>query len=284
MILVLISVLYSNILSGKTRSISTTRLVSTSGAGAGSILLEEGLFLNPASLSFFKNASFYLQQSKTKAAESDQELQDSLGVIVADTKGSLNGALGFQKINQGRNSTKVFSLASAAAMGENSSMGFNYHYFRESNEIGDTGEFGYRSYYTTNVATTHIIDPVLSMGIIVEDPTNTLREDSDPDNVIVGFQYIFKTYIILMADAGTTYRDRNSGQFLYRLGAQVKFLNDFYLRGGFSRDQTLSVNEKKSGLGVTWVQPKLSFNLAYQDIEQGTELNKEVSLSMSYRF
>ena len=77
---------------------------------------------------------------------------------------------------------------------------------------------------------------------------------------------------------------------MYRGAIQLTFLSDFFIRGGISRDLT-NGEEKITGLGISWVQPRLTFDFAFEDIEsQKDGLNQDLrnfrqgALSMSYRF
>ena len=70
----------------------------------------------------------------------------------------------------------------------------------------------------------------------------------------------------------------------------MKIYNDFYLRAGFFDDKIQQ--EKGSGFGIGWIQPKLTFNFAVKNystfesviLKQENEEIKESSFSVSYRF
>ncbi|MGB0453630.1 MAG: hypothetical protein ACPGJV_07930 [Bacteriovoracaceae bacterium] len=281
-ILVYIKPSYSEI-----RPQSTTRLVSTGGTGVGSILLEEAIVLNPASIAFFRDSSFFYQKNKLTNLDTDQKDGDSFSIIAADAKGSFKGAAGFHKDEDGETARQKISGAMASAVSENSSFGLNFNYIKDTELL--SGNSNKESYKNVNLGVTHIVSPDFTLGVVIEDVT---QSDPFEDDIILGAQYIFKKHFMLMADIGSLYKSENLNQnFLYRMALQIQFLSDFYLRGGFSRKRT-SVEERTSGLGVSWVQPKLSFDLAYQNVETYSIVDSSVqaqnlrstSFSFSYRF
>lgn len=293
-LIIVTGVVYTKVVHSEIRDQTTSRLVSTAGTGVGSILLEESAVLNPASVAFFNNSSLYYQQTKVSNSADRSQLSDAMSVIATDGKGGLKGSFGYHKNEVGLDKRQKFSLTAASAGGKSSSVGINISQFKDT--IFEEGQVVENEYRTMSLGVTHIVSPSMSFGVIIEDPTKA--SNVDPDLAIVGFHYQIHQYISLMADAATVYRGNNINEkYLYRGAIQLTFLSDFFLRAGVSRDRTRDYEERTSGLGLSWVQPKLTFDLAFQDIEKLYPINsdnedflnqpdtlREASFSISYRF
>lgn len=282
-----VALVYTNISYSEIRPQKTSRLVSTAGTGVGSVLLEEAAVLNPASMAFFKSSAIYYQQSKLDDSTSNDRVADSFSVIVADAKGAMKGTAGYHKNTIGTDEEERISLTAASAGGKASSVGINVSQYKVTVDNGIVREE--TKYRTMDIGVTHIVSPELSLGIIIQDPTKS--DNTRTDLGLVGFQYQLHDYISLMGDLGTAYRGTNINErYLYRGAIQLTFLSDFFIRGGISRDLT-NGEERITGLGLSWVQPRLTFDFAFEDIESSPQGSTEAArnfrqgaLSMSYRF
>ena len=283
---------------GRVHDYETTRLKSTAGAGVGSILLNEAAILNPAPIAFFTNSSIYLQRESfeyippagaQKAPKSDFDRSEAQGVIVADSKGSLHGALSYQKQREGIHQRRRFSVGLASTLTENSSFGVLFRdtkdeRFFEGNIDGDEDE--YRQLVFGN---TYVFGPHFTVGAIVIDPFKKKREDT---RAIVGVQYIVENILTFMFDVGTNYNSNMAETRLFRGAFQLNFFEDLFLRGGVFEDRAL--DEKGSGFGVAWVGPKLVFEVSFKSTKDlGLKENRaderafkmeETSLAISYFF
>jgi hypothetical protein len=284
--LLLVALVYTNFVHSEIRQQKTSRLISTAGTGVGSILLEDAAVLNPASLAFFNNSAIYYQQTKLDNANSSDRVADAYSVIVADAKNAMKGTMGYHKNTIGTDEEERVSLTAASAGGEASSVGINISQYKLTVDNGIVREE--KKYRTMDIGVTHIVSPEMSIGIIIQDPAKS--DNSKIDLGIFGFQYQLHNYIAVMGDIGTAYRGTNINEkYLYRGALQLTFLSDFFIRGGISRDLT-NGEERITGLGISWVQPRLTFDFAFEDIESSPEGSTETTqfrqgaLSMSYRF
>lgn len=285
--LLLVAVVYTNLAHSEIRPQKTSRLVSTAGTGVGSILLEEAAVLNPASLAFYNHSAIYYQQTKLNDTHNNDRLADAFSVIVADAKGGLKGTMGYHKNEIGNDKEERISLTAASAGGKASSFGINVSQYKTITDNGLVKEE--KEYRTMDFGVTHIVSPELSFGIIIQDPTKS--DNSRVDKALIGFQYQMHEFVALMADIGTVYRGVNINEkYLYRGAFQLNLLSDFFVRAGTSRDLT-DGEERITGLGMSWVQPKLTFDFAFEDIEKAPkEQNqqaanfRQAAFSISYRF
>lgn len=285
--LLTVAVVYTNFAYSEIRPQKTSRLVSTAGTGVGSILMEEAAVLNPASLAFYDHSALYYQQTKLNNTNNNDKLADSFSVIVADAKGALKGTMGYHKNQVGGDSEERISVTAASAGGKASSVGVNVSQYKVITDTGLVKEE--KKYRTIDLGVTHIVSPELSFGIIIEDPSKS--DSSRVDKALVGFQYQMHEFVALMADIGSVYRGVNINEkYLYRGALQLTFLSDFFVRVGTSRDLT-NGEERITGLGMSWVQPKLTFDFAFEDIEKAPDSPAEqaanyrqAAFSISYRF
>jgi hypothetical protein len=65
---------------------------------------------------------------------------------------------------------------------------------------------------------------------------------------------------------------------------QIKFFTEVYLRAGYFNDK--GMEEKGTGVGLGWVQPRLAIEAALKNSKGFTSSKtaRETSFSLSYRF
>ncbi|WP_127715552.1 hypothetical protein [Halobacteriovorax sp. HLS] len=273
---------------GRILEYETTRLKSTAGAGVGSLLVEESIFLNPAAITFFNVSTFYFQKVNTEQTQDNQgtSKSDAMSFIAADTKGALKGAVAYTKQTKGQEYRQTIGGSMASAMGKTSSFGVSYQHIEE--EVLDENLVATKEKYKKfTLGVTRLLSPSFTMGIVAIDP---LRERPQDSKVLLGFQYVFQDIISLMLDGGADYKTGLSESLVWKTAAQVKFLDSFFLRFGTYRDKALK--ERGSGAGVSWVQPKLTVDVALKNskleeddfLKQKGEKIQETSFSLSYRF
>ena len=253
---------------------------------AGAIRLLEQL--NPAAISFFTTSTFYFQKVSTEQTPDGGEMSeaDAISFIASDTKGALKGAIAYTKQKKGDDKRTTLGGSMASPLGKTSSFGVSYQHITETtvDEFHQSKEENYKKF---TLGVTRILTPDFTMGIIAIDP---LRERPQDSKAIIGFQYVFKDIISVMFDGGADWKNNLSSTLVWKTAAQVKFLDNFYLRFGTYRDKALK--ERGSGAGISWVQPKLTIEAALKNskLEEDDNLNQrgekvqETSLSMSYRF
>lgn len=272
------------------QKIETTRMKSTAGTGVGSILVDEATMLNPASISFFNLSAIYLQKSgsDTELFRPDEHRlnisSDYLGVVVSDTKGRLKGSGSFFRQKETEFVKKRFAGSLAHPIGKKSAFGTTFSHLRTERRYGPKNETKLNQF---TFGVTHAINKQFTLGLVAIDPFQKNPEDTMN---IIGAQYVFKGFIVLMADMGTDYHSGLSKSMLYRGAMQIKIFKDFYLRAGYFRDRKKS--EKGMGAGIGWVGPKLMLEAAIKNSEQAKIIDnknhqydlKETSFSLSYRF
>ncbi len=123
--------------SAKLRKMVSTRLMSTSGAGIGAVLLNESAFLNPASTYFFKESSFYYQKGSSKLQEASEKRVDGYGdgsneaFLITDTSSALKGSFSYQHQRENGERRKRLTSSASTHMSKNSSFGVLYRYTQD---------------------------------------------------------------------------------------------------------------------------------------------------------
>lgn len=269
----------------------TTRLKSTAGAGAASLLVEESTVLNPASIAFFNLSSIYVQKAGVEKLtnnqnESKETKDDQIGVIISDSNPTLSGSFSYLNHGEGDARRKRFALSTASTIGKSSSLGAAIRrtedrFFSQGSEIN-------KEKYTQLVfGVTHAVNESFSFGAFVTDPQRKKKTDS---TYTLGMQYVYANFLTLMADAGAPFSKKGSSEIFYKLASQFRILDDFFFRVGTFNDKFL--DEKGNGLGAGWIQPKLSIEVSYKntrssekiEISRSSSSIKETSFSLSYRF
>ncbi len=268
--------------------ISTTRLKSTAGTGVGALLVDEATVLNPASISFFKVSSIYIQKAGTEITPdsssplSVNDSEENLLFIASDSKGEVDGSISYSKQDERFGKVSRLAASASSAVGDRSALGFSYSTTkREGN-----GPLP-KKIKQIAAGVTHAITPEFTFGIVVPD---ILGEDPLARRAIVGAQYVYKDFIALMLDAGAGWETDAKESSLVRAAVQLKIFQDFYMRFGAQEDKGLK--KKGTGAGIGWVQPRLVIEAAVAttklselpSIGQNDEEAKETSFSLSYRF
>lgn len=270
----------------------TARMKSTGGAGVGSILMNEAAVFNPASIAYFQESAIYIQKSDFRPQENSAEIpsrsktddNDTYGVIVADGKNGLAGALSYQAQQELPYFRKRFSTGFGHKFNDTSSAGFGYSFTHDYTDKDPKGE----KHHQFTVGSTHVVNDNLTIGVAYFDPMATVPEDSRTQ---IGFQWFIKSFFALMADLGADYRRGMSETLVYRGALQLSFFQDFYIRAGIFDDNALG--ERGNGVGASWIGPKLQVDLAMKDSRPNGENPKsgvipsdytETTMALSYRF
>jgi menaquinone-dependent protoporphyrinogen IX oxidase len=263
--------------------LETTRLKSTAGAGVASLLIDEATILNPAPMAFFNIASFYVQRSDQTTTTNENRiskpLSDSehISFIASDSKGMLKGSASYQKFKENNFSRKRWAIALASPIGKSSAIGINLRKTKDEKESNLT------EYTQIILGLSHVLDESFSFGLIVIDPFNKKVTDN---RGVIGLQYSYKHLLSLIFDIGGDYKEGIEETLSYKSAIQLKVFEDFYFRIGLFKDRGLL--EKGNGIGIGWVQPKLSIDFAMTNKKTNREelekLFKETSFSLSYRF
>lgn len=284
--LIISSLLISTSLLARPLNYETTRLKSTGGAGAASFLMNEATVSNPAPLAFFVNSSFYLEKYSAEQTNLDGSTEnDNYAIIASDSSKNLKGSIAYIKSNIDSYDNRQMNAALASPIGQRSSLGFSYQDIKRSFDYKD--DKIEQNYKMVNVGLFHAINKSLTLGFVAVDP---MKKQITQSRGLMGLQYQFLDYFVLMADVGANYNRSSSDNSIYKLGAQIRIFNDFFLRVGKYSDDALS--EEGTGFGLGWVGPKLVFEFAIKKTElaeneelyQEKETIKETSFSLSYKF
>ena len=266
----------------------TTRLLSTGGAGVGSILVNEASVLNPASIVFIPITNFYFQQSRSSldnnsSSRSNRSSNGQTEIYqIADSSSTLKGTFSYQ--NQSRNgySRRKYVSSFAASIGKNTSMGIIYSYNNQNTPLKEE-----ESFHQGSLGLTYVHNKKLSLGFVLKDPFLSNREESSFKS---GLQFAVFQNMVFIQDFEYPLKPEGSDGLTIRSALQINFFQDFYLRAGKFEDKML----KTSGYsyGLFWVGPKLSIGYALMKstFTEDTQVNFEdetdieSALSFSLRF
>jgi hypothetical protein len=240
---------------------------SSAGVGVGAILLDEATFLNPAPMAFYQIGAIYYQQEKNTSSSTGNTDEKTL-FIASDSKGPVGGSISYKNTEQGRD----IKVSLATPVSEKSALGVTYKYLKSTSGEKTT---------SFDVGVSHAVTEFFTFGAVLRNPQRVEGLDT---RLIMGTQFVYKEFISLMADFGTDWKN-NLGQDIYYGGAiQFKTFSDVFLRLGTSRDKKL--NTSQSGIGLSWVTPKLIVSLSVSNIEEikNQETDKNSSFAVSYKF
>lgn len=257
--IVILNILLTTNAIGKIRDFQTTRLQSTSGAGVGTILVNEAAILNPAPIVFVPVSSFYYQKGKAKidSISSKRSSPFSNGssqmYLLSDSTTRLKGTFSYQDHSENHSRRKRFTSSIANNAGKKTSFGILYRYTIDTNGTKE------KRYHQGVLGFTHIYSNDLIIGGVIVDPFLSNKEDA---RSILGFQYALTENFFLIIDGGANFNDQPRQNTLSREALQVNFIKDFYLRAGQYYDKT--TNLKGKSWGISWIGPRLSVEYAYK--------------------
>lgn len=274
------------------RDYRTTRMISTSGAGVGSVLMIESVSLNPASAAFFKDPLLYVQNNSgkienksTDRPSDDQYNFDPKGFMLAvtDTKTRTPGGFSYQKYEENDIERERYSLNIAAPMGADSSMGVTYHYtidkhFQEGKKKTHRADLGYFKIFSED----------LTIGMALKDVTSGITRLETTGTI--GAQYSLFSNLAIAIDIGQNYKRSLSDTFFYNASVQLKFFKDLSFRAGIKDDK--NQNLKGGSYGVSWYGPRLALEIAQSNLRPRDDVSsllyanekiKEISFSMTLK-
>lgn len=262
----------------------TTRLKSTGGAGVGSILMDEATVLNPAPLAFFNLTAVLIQRTggdTTLDVKNDSTpiKSENYAAIISDSKGPVKGSVSYIKGKNGNGDKNDIISVSTAYPIDKSAIGVTYRRLSTTFAPGSNKKEETSNQYVLGAS--HNISPSLSVGAILTDPFSKNKNDSQ---AVIGGQVIYGSFISLMLDVGANYNFPLDETLLYKGAVQIMFFTDVYLRAGYFNDKGLE--EKGTGVGLGWVQPRLALEAALKNSKGFTakKTERETSFSLSYRF
>jgi len=243
------------------RDYSTTRMISTSGAGVGSMNTIDATTLNPAMSAFYSGSLFYAQTTRSSFESDDPTLKDQApkGIMLAmsDSAKISPGGLMFQKYKEQDTERMRFGFNMGKRFAKYSAFGLGYQY-----TIDETPGRAKDKYHQANLGFAHVFSRNISTGLTVNNLNNNEQSDS---RGTLGTQFAFSRSIVILADGGFDYRSSFEKTKFYKLGAQLRFFKDFVLRGGLHDDAITNTKGKSAGIG--WIAPKMTLEVGYQQSE-----------------
>jgi hypothetical protein len=248
----------------------TTHMKSMGGAAAAGILAEESAFYNPAPLAFFGTSTVYAQKDNSI-------LGKDMGFVICDGNSAISGSISYVKQEEQDFNRSRWGVSMSTPMQKGSSVGMSIRKTKDDILSAHTSN----EYYQTVFGVTHIMNEQFSLGVVAYDPFKSAAHET---KALLGLQYLLMDYIVASVDFGGNYtKDSFSKALIYKGALQVTVLNDLFLRVGTFTDKEKS--EKGTGMGLAWVQPRLSFAFAIKNFTTVTDQRiKETSMSASIGF
>lgn len=248
----------------------STRMKQTSGAGIGSLLINETTILNPASITFLGTSTLYYQKDRTNLEEKNsarglvKEGQSEF-IGFSDVTTKLKGGFSYLRQNEFYGKRNKFSLSSAGAVTKQTSMGIIYSYVNEDSEIIDN------TYHQFTFGLTHIFSEALTIGLVLRDPQKKVSEYSYYG---IGLHYSLNEFIHFIADTGSGDTANSEKQSFTRYAVQLNSFKYLYFRAGRFHDKFNDI--KGLSYGISWVGPKFSLDYAYKNSERISEFSDEL--------
>jgi hypothetical protein len=240
----------------------STRLQSTAGAGVASLLINESSLLNPASIAFFKDSTFYYQKGVSSLDNTNssriKSFKDGFSEIVAfsDTSSPINGGFSYQYQNNQQGKRVRYATSISQALGKSSSLGLIYRYSQEDTVVID------EDYHQVVLGFTRVYSEAVTFGLVIVDPFQTVQEYF---NYTAGIQYNISEFFTVLADVGSADVQNSEKSSFSKWAIQLQSFRQFFLRYGKFHDRYKNV--KGTSYGVSWVGPKLSLDYAIKTSE-----------------
>jgi len=244
------------------RDFQTTRLLSTSGAGVGTILVNETSLLNPAPIVFIPISSFYYQkgsitlENKSESRSTGYSDGNSQMYLISDSSAGIKGTFSYQDQAENGFQRTRYTSSLASPIGKRTSMGVLYRYTID-NDGGEENTF-----HQGVLGVTHIYSKDLIIGAVLVDPFLSHKGDA---KATVGIQYNISNNFIFILDGGTDYRNDSDKNGFTRAALQVNFFKDLFLRSGQFHDKM--ENLKGTSWGISWIGPRIGLEYAHKTSE-----------------
>jgi hypothetical protein len=260
----------------------TARVQSSAGAGVASLLINESTVLNPASIAFFKQSTFYYQKGehslndKNRLRNNDFKNGNDEFISFADTSSPINGGFSYQYQNLESGKRIRYAASFSNNLSKDSAFGLIYRYTDEKSDIIDD------TYHQAVIGYSKIFTEKVSFGFTIVDPVHTVSEYF---HYTAGVQYAFNEFFTAIADIGSGDVQNPDKSGFTKLALQVQSFRQLFIRYGQFHDQYK--NFKGSSYGISWVGPKISLDYAYKSSEKissvsDTLLNNEKIIETSF--
>jgi hypothetical protein len=239
------------------QDMETTRLASSSGAGVASILLNEAVTLNPASIVFMQESSIYYQKGSDELNEKSdmrtskfKEAKNEM-VVITDTSSALKGGLSYQYQNQASGRRSRYTGTFGKHFGKGSAFGIGFRHSDEESGLVD------EKYSQFVIGLTHFLSEDFTLGAVIVDPAQSVEQYF---KYTVGAQYTLNKFMILIIDVGAGDVENYEKESFTRLAVQLNSFKRLFIRYGRFHDRM--INQEGNSVGLSWVGPKFSLDYA----------------------
>jgi hypothetical protein len=247
------------------RPLQTTRLISTSGAGVGSMLVAESAILNPAPIAFFQDTYVSYQRGTSTLGNASQDrltqnhpfggVNHSESYFLFDNSSSIKGGLSYQYQKEDEVMRRRLTATFSTLLSDKTALGILYKHTHD-NIYQDNGN-RHRLSHPFSVGFTHVFAPEFILGGVWEDPTRASLNES---RILLGMQFNIFEKIVALVDVGADPRRDMNDSRIWKAALQVSLFSDVYLRAGRYQDRSAFLDGESWGLA--WIGPKLGAEIA----------------------
>ncbi len=266
----LLLLLISQLALSSNREFQSTRSFSTGGTGVASIESIDATMINPAGGAFAQGSKFYAGYmggsffDDSKDSNSEDDNLNGFMAAVYDSTDKARGGFLYQRYTDDGIRRNRIGTSMAMPAGKLTSIGTSYYYNMDKNLSTDKTD----KFHQINLGLTSILSKKMVFGLVANDILNSYSKEKTVGTV--GIKYALSDTIQAMSDVGYNYRGKFKETTFYKLGAQIGFMDQFTLRGGYKIDKY----ENARGLtaGLAWKAGKVLINIGYSDLKRNDQL------------
>jgi len=211
---IILFTLCSSISYSRGRQFFTARTRGSAGAGVASILLNDALYLNPASLAWFEKKLVGAQYS-----QSNEDLEGDLkglNLSVIDTSTAYKGGFSYEQLEEFGLERDRYSASFAKKTSRLGSFGVTYRFTQDEFDGEDDDR------HQLDLGYTRILTRNITIGGVVQ---NLFDLDQEEARTTIGLQYKVLTGVFLIGDVGANVDDISESNSL-RGAIQLKISNN----------------------------------------------------------
>jgi hypothetical protein len=270
--LVLTILVFSSAAWAQIRPFQTTRLMSSAGAGVGSLLVTESAILNPASVAFFSGTDTAYQKVSTSLKSKNPEraadgrafsrTNRSEGFFLFDNQGDAKGGVSLQQQRENAFYRQRMTGTMASMLTPTLSFGLTYRHTEDRRAPWAFAD-KHKTSHSVVAGISYVVSEKISLGVVWEDVGRATPGESKAQ---AGIQLSVFDKIALILDGGADPAGDLKDNHLWRAAIQLQAFNDFLIRGGRFQDNTL--NQEGFAWGGSWAGPKLGVDVAFRESNQ----------------
>ncbi|MDH4466700.1 MAG: hypothetical protein QE271_01470 [Bacteriovoracaceae bacterium] len=276
----------------------TTQMKSMGGAGLGNLTMINGLYNNPAMLSFFTNSLAYLQINSSKLENATTTTRNSLygndtppkgfTVGITDSSNENKGGVTYQDYKESGIDRKRYGFSMSSLINRDMSIGAQYNYTTDKFKDNSTAPAIDDKFHQGNFSFTYLVSPKLNLSLLWFDPFKSAGYESKS---MIASQVTIVEKVLLFVDFGMDITSSLEETYILNWATEINFFRGFYFRYGRFLDRI--INQQGYGTGLGYNGERFSLEFAIKNSERKTDQGlfllegeklKETSFSLTYLF